>query len=261
MVSWLPKLSPVSRALFGGGLLVLAALAPVAAQQPVAPPDGQVAVRSDGAVYLIANGQRRWVATVAITDDELNAYPEGEPIYGGLAPLGEPAGTGSPSTTNTVFTSASPTTSSSSAGSGSRGSSSTGSSSTGSSSTGSSSSSPSSASAGPTEVATPTGATGEIDPQVPIEVDVDGTPKREPGERFTVNLKTKTGTSCELTVKWPDGKEANQEKKTADSRGRCQYSISIPNDAATGTGLLKGVASAGGRTSHQEVEFEIIPSS
>jgi len=71
------KLPIRSLGLLAAGLLVGSALAPVAAQQQQSGTDGQVAVRSDGAVYLIANGQRRWIATVQITDDELNAYPEG----------------------------------------------------------------------------------------------------------------------------------------------------------------------------------------
>ena len=88
----LPKRFIGVYAFVAGGLLLIVALAPVAAQQ-TSGIDGQVAVRSDGAVYLIANGQRRWVATVAITDEELNAYPEAEPIYTGLAPMGSPATT------------------------------------------------------------------------------------------------------------------------------------------------------------------------
>jgi hypothetical protein len=79
---------PVTRAaLVVGSLLIGLALAPVAAQQ-ASLNDGQVTIRSDGAVYLIQNGQRRWVATVNITDEDLNAYPEAEPIYVGLAPFG-----------------------------------------------------------------------------------------------------------------------------------------------------------------------------
>jgi hypothetical protein len=91
-------------AFLAGGYLLGSLLGPVAAQQ-AAPPDGQVAVRSDGAVYLITSGVRRWVATVVITDAELNAIPEGEPIYVGLLPMGAagapaaalpPAGVASP---------------------------------------------------------------------------------------------------------------------------------------------------------------------
>jgi hypothetical protein len=39
-------------------------------------------------VYLITNNVRRWVATVVISDDDLNAYPEAEPIYAAMAPFG-----------------------------------------------------------------------------------------------------------------------------------------------------------------------------
>ena len=69
-------------------LFLGSALAPVSAQQQQSGIDGQVAVRSDGALYLISNGQRRWVATVVATDDEINAIPEGDPLYTGLAPMG-----------------------------------------------------------------------------------------------------------------------------------------------------------------------------
>jgi hypothetical protein len=81
------RLPMVQLALVAVSVLVGLALVPVAAQT-AASLDGQVVVRSDGAVYLIQNGQRRWVATVVINDDELNAYPEAEPIYTALAPFG-----------------------------------------------------------------------------------------------------------------------------------------------------------------------------
>lgn len=78
---------PLTRAvaLLVCGFMLGSLLVPVAAQQ-LAPADGQVAVRSDRAVYLIVNGVRRWVATVVVSDEELNAIPEGEPIYSGLTP-------------------------------------------------------------------------------------------------------------------------------------------------------------------------------
>jgi hypothetical protein len=81
------RLPIVQLALVAVSMLVGLALAPVAAQT-AAGLDGQITVRSDGAVYLIQNGQRRWVATVVITDDELNAYPEAEPIFTAMAPFG-----------------------------------------------------------------------------------------------------------------------------------------------------------------------------
>src|SRR5687767_7817313 len=254
-----PKRSIGITAVLAGSVLICVALAPAAAQQTSAI-DGQVALRSDGAVYLITNGQRRWVATVAITDEELNAYPEGEPIYAGLAPMGSqtatgpespstsPAATGSPGTTIASKTSAAPKT-------------------TVASKTSAASNPPAPGPAttngaiAPQAVGTPTGAVSEIDPEVPIEVDVDGTPKFEAGEVVTVNVKTKAAATCELAVAWPDGTEANQQSMAADSQGRCEYEIDVPTTASVGTATLKGVAREGGRTSRQSVEFEIIPSS
>jgi len=80
------KLPIASIAVVIGSLLIGLSMSPVGAQSGLT--NGQVTVRSDGAVYLISNNQRRWVATVQITDDEINAYPEAEPIYAGLVPFG-----------------------------------------------------------------------------------------------------------------------------------------------------------------------------
>jgi hypothetical protein len=205
---------------------------------------------------LIANGQRRWVATVAITDAELDAYPEGEPIYGGLAPLGATAPSAPPPSSPSTVPSASPAaggniptapwatppgTTTTAGGTGGAG--------------------IAAANLTPTAISTPTGAVSQIDPQLPLEVDVDGTPKAEPGDRVTVNVKTKVGASCELVVRWPDGTEASQPSKTADSRGRCQYEIDVPTNATAGTGTLKGTVREGGRVSQQEVELDVVPAS
>ena len=81
-----PKLPIASIAVVVGSLLVGLSMGPVGAQSALT--NGSVTVRSDGAVYLVQNSKRHWVATVQITDDELNAYPEAEPIYSGLAPFG-----------------------------------------------------------------------------------------------------------------------------------------------------------------------------
>lgn len=252
-----PKRTIATHALLAGGLLLSVALAPVAAQQ-TSSVDGQVAVRSDGAVYLITNGQRRWVATVQITDEEIDAYPEGEPIYTGLAPMGGPASTASQPTTVSPAAAASPvTTIASKPATGST----TGSTTASASSPSASVPSITTGAIAPEGVATPTGAVSELDPQIPIEVDVDGTPKFEAGETVTVNLKTRAGVTCELAVKWPDGTEVDQTSMVADSQGRCRYRIDVPTAAAVGTATLKGIAREGGRMSRQNVEFEVIPSS
>ena len=103
MKSRFKRLPIVKVALVAGSLLIGLALAPVAAQQ-AGLSDGQVTIRSDGAVYLIVNGQRRWVATVNISDDDLNAYPEAEPIYTAMVPFGSSSAATRPSTTPTTTT-------------------------------------------------------------------------------------------------------------------------------------------------------------
>src|SRR5215212_5732852 len=82
------KLPIQTLGLMAAGLLIGTALSPVAAQSQQSSADGQVALRSDGALYLIQNGQRRWIATVPLADSDINAIPEGEPIMAGLAMVG-----------------------------------------------------------------------------------------------------------------------------------------------------------------------------
>ena len=247
------KLPTRSLAFLIGGLMVGTALAPVGAQQ-IAPADGQVAVRSDGAVYLIINAQRRWVPTVQITDEELNAYPEGEPIYAGLAPMGSQTGTttarvtgspttGAPTFAGTTSASTTPTTVTSTTGT------------TGATGT------TAGATATTGALVPGTALASNISPDLPLEVDIEGQAKFEPDERIIVYVKTKTGAACELAVKWPDGNEVNQAPMTADSNGRCRYSIEIAATATPGAGILKGVVRDGGRVSSQDVEFEIVPTS
>jgi hypothetical protein len=221
-----PKFSSRSYAYLAGGLLLGAMFAPVAAQQ-ITPTDGQVVVRSDGAVYLIANGQRRWVATVQITDDQLNAYPEAEPIYTALAPMGA-ATTAAPASA-ARGAAAAPNTSAS----------------------------PVPAGAAPASA--PPSAAPAATSDVAIEVDIDGSPKYEAGERIKVAVKTTTNASCSLTARWPNGTEADQGNKTPDSRGHCEYSFVIPSGTPAGTGFLKGVVRENGKTGQEEVEFEVLP--
>ena len=110
----------------------------------------------------------------------------------------------------------------------------------------------------PTSYPTPVGATGEIDPYLPIEVDIDGKAIFEHGNQMTVIIKSKTGASCELTVRWPDATEAAQPPQIADARGRCSYTIRVPSVVPNGLGFMKGSVRDGGRTSNQSVEFQIV---
>jgi hypothetical protein len=221
-----PRFSSRTYAYLAGGLLIGAMFTPAAAQQ-FTPTNGQVVVRSDGAVYLIANGQRRWVATVQITDDELNAYPEAEPIYTALAPFGAAttASSGTPPQTAAAPPSAA--------------------------------ASPASAAPKPAAAAPPSAPVVSAT-DVLIEVDIDGSPKYEAGERIRVAVKTTTSASCSLIARWPNGTEADQGNKTPDSRGHCEYSFLIPSGTPAGTGFLKGIVRDGGKSGEQEVEFEIL---
>ncbi len=227
------------------GLLMGAALLPVAAQQQSGV-DGQVAVRSDGAVYLIFGGQRRWVATVVITDAEINAYPEAEPIYNGLAPLGGaapplapavspapaapvPAPTAAPAPAPAAAAPPPPVPAPAV---------------------------PPTLSALPAAAAAPPAA---VDPNSSVEIDIDGAPKFEAGDVIKLEVKTALGAICELTVRFPDGSEVPQPSKAADGRGRCGYNVNIPATVPVGAGLLRATVRGGGQTSQGELPFEIVP--
>jgi hypothetical protein len=232
--------------LVAAGLLIGTALAPVAAQQQQSGVDGQVAVRSDGAVYLISGGVRRWIAAVPISDDDLNAYPEGDPIYVGLGPPGAAGSTtaSAPSSSSSSSSSAkppTPTPASSPQPSASSGSS-------------SSSSSSSSASAKPTS--TPDSG---VSTDIPIEVDVVDSSNNtfQEGDKISIDLKTTKDNVCELSVKWPDDTEDNEDSKTADSRGRCRFNVDVPDNMKEGAGKIKGWARTGGQYNRMDVDIQI----
>lgn len=278
MATRFAKLPIIACACLVAGVVIGLVLAPASAQQ-MSPVDGQVAVRSDYAVYLIANGQRRWIATVLITDDEINAYPEAEPIFSGVQPLPQqvaaappaqpvppspvaaappqppqaaaqpvqavpgaaapvpgaapapvPAAAAAPAPAPAPASAAAPV-----------------------------SAAPAPASGPPPGgYPTPVGAVGEIDPLLPLEVDIDGKAIFEHGNQITVVVKSKVGASCELVVRWPDATETAQPPMAADARGRCTYSIRVPSNVPNGLGLMKGSVREGGRVSNQTVEFEIV---
>ena len=218
-------------------LLIGSALAPVSAQQQQSGVDGQVAVRaSDGALYLIMNGQRRWVATVVATDEEINAIPEGEPLYAGLAPMGSTtstAATTKPSTQGTtsskpVSKTTKPTSSSSS------------------------SSSSSSKDDDDDDDDDP-----NLSDDIPITVDIGGDTRIEPGDSRNVEIKTRKDVTCELRVELPDDDPIEEDSKNADSRGVCKYTIEIPNDTKEGDAKVIGTVREGGKMNRQEIDIEI----
>ena len=105
---------------------------------------------------------------------------------------------------------------------------------------------------------TPVGAVGDIDPLLPLEVDIDGQAIFEHGSEINVVVKSKVGAACELTVRWPDATEAPQQPMMADARGRCSFKVRVPSTVPTGLGFMKGSVREGGRVSNQTVEFQIV---
>ena len=278
------KLPIVASACLLAGVVIGLVLAPVSAQQPMSGIDGQVAVRSDYAVYLIANGQRRWIATVVITDEEINAYPEAEPIFSGVAalpapptPVPPPPVPASPFPPPPVPAAAPPAPAPVPPASA-----------PGAPVSGAPAAVPPPVSAPgavplppvsapvapaappsvpgavapappvPAAFPTPNGAVGDIDPMLPLEVDIDGLATFQHGNQITVVMRTTSGASCELTVRWPDATETAQPPQAADARGRCSYTVRVPSSVPNGLGLMKGSVRVGGRVSNQTVEFQIV---
>ena len=232
------KLPIRSLGLVAAGLLLGTALVPVAAQQQQSGVDGQVAVRSDGAVYLISAGQRRWVAPVVISDDEINAYPEGEPIYAGLAPMGSAQASAKPSNSSQSGSGASASASPAAQ---------------------SGSSAKPSATSGTTAAAAPASTPDpNLSGDIPVEVDIDGSAKLEQGDERSVDIKTKKDATCELTIRLSNGKEFSEDSKNADTQGKCRFTVKIPDDAPEGAGMLIGTAREGGKVNKDELEFEVI---
>jgi hypothetical protein len=238
------KFPVIALACLIAGVVIGLVLAPVNAQQ-MSPIDGQIAVRSDYAVFLISGGQKRWIAPVFITDEEINAYPEGEPIFAGVAPLPAAAAAPAPPPAAAASPIAAPPAAAPAAAAppavppaGSV--------------------PPPVSAAPPAAFPTPNGAVGEIDPLLPIEVDIDGKAVFEHGNQITVVIKSKTGASCELTARWPDATETAQPPQAADARGRCSYTFRVPSTVPNGLGLMRGSVREGGRASTQTVEFQIV---
>jgi len=213
--------------LAAAAFLIGSALAPVSAQGQQSGTDGQVALRlSDSALFLILNGQRRWIATVVASDDEINAIPEGDPILTGLAPAGS-------------VQAAKP---SGSSGSGSGGS--------GSSGSGSNNK--------PSATATP-GSNEELSTDIPVSVDIEGDTRIKRGDSRKVEIKTRKDATCELKIRLPDDDdEIEEDSKNSDSQGRCKYTIEIPDDAKEGDGAIIATVREGGKMNRQELGIRIV---
>ena len=228
------KLPIQTLGLMAAGLLIGTALSPVAAQSQQSSADGQVALRSDGALYLIQNGQRRWISTVPLADSDINAIPEGEPIMTGLAMAGsaEAQAQAKPSTAAPPAAAAKPA----------------------------AGAPPAAGAAPPTQAPTPkpTSDTGEaLSPEISVQIDLDGSTTINPGDERKVEIKTKKDVTCELFLRLSDGKEQAEDSKNADSQGRCKYTIEIPDNAPEGNATIVGTVREGGKMNRQELPINI----
>lgn len=229
--------------LAAAALLIGSALAPASAQQQQqSGVDGQVALRSDGALYLITNGQRRWISTVAATDEEINAVPEGEPIFAGLAPQGATQASVGPTKPSTETTASKTSTSTSKPST--------------------STSKPSSKTTKPSTKDKDDDDDDDTDGEersedIPIEVDIGGSTSLEPGDSRTVEIKTRRGATCELVVELPGDDDVVEDSKNADTQGRCRYTVEIPSGTDEGDGKVIGTVREGGKVNRQEIDIEI----
>jgi hypothetical protein len=56
----------------------------------------------------------------------------------------------------------------------------------------------------------------------------------------------------------PGDDDIEEDSKNADSRGRCKYTIEIPDDAKEGNATLIGTAREGGKFNRQEIGIKIV---
>jgi hypothetical protein len=88
-------------------------------------------------------------------------------------------------------------------------------------------------------------------------VEIDGEARFKEGDTFAVELKTVKDAVCELSVKWPDDKEDNEDSKTANNQGRCRFNVQVPNNMKAGFGRLKGWSRVAGKYNRMDVDFEV----
>ncbi|MFN0073463.1 MAG: hypothetical protein ACKVVP_18435 [Chloroflexota bacterium] len=208
--------------LFVTGLLLGGLVVPAAAQTD--PTENQLVIRSDGFIFLLRGAQRHLVSPVALTDEEINGYPEGEPFLSGLVPVealsAAPAGTFGGSTFGSGSTS--------------------------------SSSSTSSSTARAAATATPKPDNSPVDARfktIPSQV--------EQNELFKVVIEAPNGSTCEGKVQFKGGKTTNFGKGTT-SRNECKMELMVPDDAKIGDADVKATVKNGGQSTEFEDVTEIV---
>lgn len=187
--------------LFIAGLAMGLAV-PVAAQTlPAQPTENQLVIRSDGFLYLIRDGVRHLVSPVALTDEEVNAFAEGEPYVSGLVPVEAMAAAPVANASAPQSNSASTPTNTPKA----------------------------------TSTSTPTGSsssTGDVSASfssVPSSVGR--------GSKLKVTVDGPDGGTCEGRVEYNGGKEDKFDKKDIKS-GECKLELTVPSDAKTGNATV-----------------------
>jgi hypothetical protein len=236
------KLPIQTLGLMAAGLLIGTALSPVAAQSQQSGADGQVALRSDGALYLIQNGQRRWIATAVLEDSAINAIPEGEPIMTGLAMAGSAEAQAKPGTA----AQAAPPAASQPAASGATAAQKP------------AAAAPAAAAATQAPTPKPTADTGEqLSPELSIQIDLDGATTITQGDERKVEIRAKKDVTCELFLRLSNGKEQAEDSKNANSDGKCAYTIEIPGDAPEGSATIVGTIREGGKMNRQELPINV----
>lgn len=206
--------------LFMAGLVIGGLVVPVAAQSD--PAENQLVIRSDGFIFLLRSGQRHLVSPVALSDEEINGYPEGEPYLSGLVPVeavnAAPAGSfgGSPF---------------------------------GGSSNSSSGSSTSARSATATPKPSDSGPLDARFKTIPSEV--------EQNAKLTVAIEAPNGATCEGKVQYRGGKTTDFERKTA-SKNECKLELTVADDARTGSADIKVTVKRDSQSTNIEDQTEIV---
>jgi hypothetical protein len=219
--------------LFVAGLLVGGLVIPAAAQTD--PAENQLVIRSDGFIFLLRGAQRHLVSPVALSDEEINGYPEGEPFLSGLVPVeaqsAAPAGTfggtalsGSATRTPTPNSSA---TSTPTPRAGSSGSSAT-------------------ATSTPKAANSSSSSSGQITAsfkKIPSNV--------EQNETLKVVIEAPDGSTCEGKIQFKGGKSTAFTPGTT-AKSECNMQVVIPDDAREGDADVKATVKMGTESTNFE---------
>jgi hypothetical protein len=209
--------------LFAAGLLLGGLVIPVAAQGD--PAENQLVIRSDGFIFLLRSGQRHLVSPVALSDEEINGYPEGEPYLSGLVPVeattASPAGTFSGNTSGGTTATTNRPPPSPTVGSG-------------------------------TSASKPEASSSSIEADfktLPTSVEQNG--------KLQVVITAPNGSSCEGKIQYKGGKTTPFTPSTTNG-GECKMELTVPRDARLGEADVKAVVRVGAQSTEFEKQTEVV---